>query len=98
MIIIKKNVREADVVARLGGEEFAIIFSDTSLKQGKQICERIRENIEKNAFIYKNEPIHFTVSIGMSQHKGESVYEFIDNADKALFKAKENGRNQVVVG
>jgi diguanylate cyclase (GGDEF)-like protein len=96
-MIIKNNVRESDVLARLGGEEFAVIFSETSLEEGKKICERIREAIEKTEFIYKNQPIYLTISIGMSQHHGETVYEFIDKADKALFEAKERGRNQVVV-
>lgn len=96
-MIIKNNVRESDVLARLGGEEFAVIFSNTSLEEGERICERIREAIEKTEFMYKNKPIYLTISIGMSQFQGESVYEFMDKTDKALFKAKENGRNQVVV-
>jgi diguanylate cyclase (GGDEF)-like protein len=95
--IIKQNVRESDVLARMGGEEFAVIFSDTSLEEGKKICERIREAVEKTEFIYKNQPIYLTISIGMSQHHGETFYEFIDKADQALFEAKERGRNRLVV-
>lgn len=95
--IIKNNVRESDVLARTGGEEFAIIFTDTSLDEGKRICERIRKAVEKTEFIYKSQPIHLTISIGMSQHNDETFNEFIDKTDKALFVAKERGRNQVVV-
>lgn len=95
--IIKNNLRKSDVLARIGGEEFAIIFSETSIEEGRKVCERIRDIVEKTEFIYENQPIHLTISIGMSQHQDETFYEFIDKADKALFKAKERGRNQLVV-
>lgn len=94
---IKNNVRESDVVARLGGEEFAVIFSNTSMEEGEQICERIREAIEKTEFRYKNQSIYLTISLGMSKHHGEAVNDFIDNSDRALFQAKESGRNRLVV-
>ncbi|MGE8204679.1 GGDEF domain-containing protein [Heyndrickxia sp. NPDC080065] len=94
--IIKHNVRNSDAYVRFGGEEFAIISSNTNLDEGQIIADRIREAVEQSYFTYKNEHIHITISIGVALYDGGKLEEFIEKADQALYRAKENGRNQVV--
>ena len=95
--IIKRNVRNSDAYVRFGGEEFAIILPNTHLDEGRILAERIREAVEQSDFTYNNEHIHISISMGVSLYEGEKVEGFIEKADKALYRAKENGRNQVVV-
>jgi diguanylate cyclase (GGDEF)-like protein len=93
--IIGSNVRNSDAFVRFGGEEFAVIMPNTDVSEGLIIAELIREAIEKSDFTYNNERIHFTISIGVSSYNGEELEEFIEKTDNALYKAKENGRNQI---
>ncbi|MFS0575413.1 GGDEF domain-containing protein [Sporosarcina sp. 179-K 3D1 HS] len=95
--IINKNIRNSDAFVRFGGEEFAVILPNTDVAEALIIAERIREAVEKSEFIYKNERIHFTISIGVSFYNGGTVEEFIERSDIALYKAKENGRNQIAI-
>lgn len=94
-------VRKSDVVARLGGEEFTILFPDTPVSNAKNKAEEIRKAIELLRVKLKdNTTLQFTVSIGISSLKHEIDDEFNDilkRSDDALYEAKENGRNQVIV-
>ena len=94
---MKSNIRDADVLIRMGGEEFAILLPETSLVEGRDIAERVREAVEESDFIYDNKHIPITISLGLTEYKSEKVEEFIDKTDQALYKAKANGRNQLVV-
>jgi diguanylate cyclase (GGDEF)-like protein len=95
--IINNFVRKSDVFVRFGGEEFAVILPNTEVAEGLIIAERIREAVEKSAFIYKNDVIHLTISIGVSSYNRDTAGEFIERSDNALYKAKENGRNQIAI-
>jgi diguanylate cyclase (GGDEF)-like protein len=95
--IIKSNVRNSDAFVRFGGEEFAIILPNTDFDEGIIIAEHIRKAVEKSEFTYYNDCINFTISVGVSCYSGEKVKEFIEKTDKALYKAKENGRNQIAI-
>jgi diguanylate cyclase (GGDEF)-like protein len=95
--ILRKSVRKSDGYVRFGGEEFAIILPNTDLDEGQTFAERMRTAVENSISFYQNKPIHFTISIGVALHGDESVEEFIENADKALYRAKENGRNRVEI-
>lgn len=92
--IIKETLRGADVAARYGGEEFAILLPTTSGEEAMAIAERIRHNIERADFTHRD----VTVSIGAASCSSKLcvVGDLIDAADKALYRAKERGRNQVV--
>lgn len=100
--IIKRTrplLRKNDMLARYGGEEFAVIMPETDSDGARQAAEKIRQTIEKIEFLYKNEKVRVTVSIGVStvaqgDQKQEQVFE---RSDMAVYKAKENGRNQVMV-
>ncbi|WP_241113895.1 GGDEF domain-containing protein [Neobacillus citreus] len=95
--MIKRNVRTSDAYVRFGGEEFAIMLPNTDLGEGQRFAERLRKAVNQSDFTHYNEHIPISISLGVSLYKGENVEGFIEKADKALYKAKENGRNQVVI-
>jgi len=95
---MKKVIRDFDFLARYGGEEFVLILPETGDKLAKEVAERIRSKIEHTKFLYKGERIPVTISIGCAELKeDDSVESFIERADKALYEAKNSGRNRVVV-
>ncbi|MBN2618251.1 MAG: GGDEF domain-containing protein [Spirochaetales bacterium] len=90
--------RENDIVARLGGEEFGVFLSDCDINSGYIIAEKIRKEIENKEFIYENKRLPVTTSIGISTLspwliKESTIDDLMSQADNALYKAKENGRN-----
>jgi len=89
--------RDTDVVARLGGEEFGLLFPNTSLDQASQIAERIRGAIAAIQLPQENAaPINITISIGLARLNGRySLADALERADAALYSAKGNGRNRV---
>lgn len=94
--VIKKHVpRASDLAARLGGEEFAIAFQDVDGKALEK-AEGIRADVESSVLLPNGKQV--TVSIGIAETKGRRSAEVLyKRADEALYKAKENGRNQIVV-
>lgn len=98
--LISQCVREEDMVARYGGEEMAVVLANCSLEVARQKAERIRKRIEEETFYLdgSNMPIKVTISIGVSESFGNEMPErLIERADQALYQAKNQGRNQVVV-
>ena len=98
--LCKDNLRDLEILARIGGEEFAILIPDKPLSICLNVAKRIRQVIENNVLHNLGADIRFTVSIGIcelrSQHK--DFEELIKSTDIALFKAKNQGRNQVQIG
>jgi len=93
--IMKDNFRQTDTIFRYGGEEFVVILTETSQKTAYVPMERLRKRVENNNFNFKNQQIKVTISIGISSKTDfEKASEMFDNADKALYKAKESGRNK----
>ena len=98
--ILKKQLRDTDVAGRLGGEEFIVILGETLVEGAKNFAERVREKIENQRIRKDGTIIDVTASIGVACYQArhsDQVQRLIDDADKALYRAKENGRNQVVV-
>ncbi len=98
--ILKESIRMYDVACRYGGEEFAVLLPDTSLIEAEALCNRFRERIADHVFAYNDIPVRITASLGIAAHsiKNETTtQELIDRADKALYQAKKQGRNKVVV-
>jgi diguanylate cyclase (GGDEF)-like protein len=95
---INELLRDYDLVARIGGEEFAILLPSTDLAQGHVIAERIRNAIELMRIPFENTELKITTSIGMADNSGaiETFEEMILIADRYLNFAKGNGRNQVI--
>ncbi|MGK0441425.1 MAG: diguanylate cyclase (GGDEF)-like protein [Pseudohongiellaceae bacterium] len=88
--------RETDACYRYGGEEFVIILNHTGLIGSRMISERIRKSIEKRNITHAEHTIKVTASIGIATlQKDEPATNLFDRADKALYSAKEHGRNQV---
>ena len=96
--IIIKQVRENDIAARYGGEEFVILLPFTNLDEAKKVSERIRKKIENKKFKTGSLELHITVSMGLSLFDpNKDNISFQEEADKALYEAKNNGRNQLVL-
>lgn len=98
--IIKETVRSTDIPARYGGEEFGIILIETPIKEAKTIAERIRKKVESHKFSYKGTIIRATLSTGIATfiHTQKITKgKLIERADKALYHAKHNGRNQIML-
>ncbi len=95
-----KALRESDLFGRLGGEEFGAILPENDVVPANLVAERIRQTLESLEVSFENNVIHFTVSIGVTMvYPGDKSIEIaLNRADKALYEAKNNGRNLVVVG
>lgn len=95
--MIKENVREIDLVARYGGEEFSVILPETDRKGAKIVAERIRKKIEENIFKAYDETLKATVSIGLAVYPedAETKDNIIEKSDRALYAAKNSGKNIV---
>jgi diguanylate cyclase (GGDEF)-like protein len=96
--IIKENSRQIDIAARYGGEEMAVILTNTDISAAEIVAERVRKNIESSKVNNDGTPLSVTVSIGVAQFdvlKDRDTKSLIERADKALYKSKQNGRNRV---
>lgn len=97
--LFQNELREIDILGRLGGEEFAIMLPQIDDKKAVLIAERLRMSIaEASIPLPQGDPVHLTVSIGvsMTEHSEVSVDFLLNQADKALYVAKNSGRNRVV--
>ena len=93
------SLRTVDSVGRIGGEEFLVVAPETNMDGAARLGERIRAAVEGSTFYYKSDPIRVTVSIGISYMPSpeiRSAEDMIALADKALYEAKNGGRNRVV--
>ena len=96
-------VRTSDIPVRFGGEEFVILLPNTDIKGAMSIANKIRETVENQKMILddtKENIIRFTVSIGIVEHQpsmNTDINELLHSVDKALYQAKRDGRNRVVV-
>ena len=99
--VLTQQIRPTDLLARFGGEEFAFILPETSPEEARQIAERIRSALEATKLGFDEEvekEIHVTLSLGVaSLMLGDDIHILLSRADKALYQAKENGRNCVAV-
>jgi diguanylate cyclase len=96
---LQRNLRSTDFIARFGGEEFVVLMPETSTSEAKIIAEKMRIKIEESPFNFKKEPVQMTVSFGISEFaEGETAAEVFSRADKALYEAKDKGRNKVQLG
>lgn len=92
--------RESDLVARYGGEEFAVILPDTNAADSFILAERIRKGVQDIKFIFEGKSISVSASIGLVATvpaRDCEVDQLVNAADKALYSAKQNGRNKVEV-
>ena len=97
---LQQEMRESDHLARYGGEEYAIILPDTHIQDAYIVAERIRKAVDSLRIKYEDNWIHFTMSIGIASFQtedGTASDELIKRADRAMYQAKKQGRNQSCV-
>ena len=97
--VANNTVRATDLVGRLGGEEFLILLPNTSMEEARVLAEKLRANMERHPTPWESTVIKATISIGLASTSAEENRDYdtlYTAADKALYKAKERGRNQVV--
>lgn len=97
--VVRKCIRDIDVAGRYGGEEFAVILTDTDAQGAMVVAERLRTQVEANTVYYEDHVIHFTISIGVAevQTRMSEPTLWIDSADRGLYRAKRAGRNQCYI-
>lgn len=94
---VKYTTRSEDVVARYGGEEFVILLPNTDLEEAILILSRIRRNLTKKFFLHENMRLLITFSAGLAKYQpGEQQDHIFKRADEALYRAKKNGKNQIL--
>jgi diguanylate cyclase (GGDEF)-like protein len=100
-LLVTGGARANDIAARYGGEEFAVILPHTEREMALRVAERIRRAVDDFVFNADEEPTHVTVSTGVATYPGgkgiDSMDALVRSADAALYRAKDEGRNQVVV-
>lgn len=101
--IMRSQLREYDIAARYGGEEFAILLPFTNEEEAAMVAERLRKSVENKVIDIskansdiKEKNIQVTISLGIYKFNGKDD-DLLKNADKALYQAKETGRNKVVI-
>ncbi|MBU2872500.1 GGDEF domain-containing protein [Marinobacter salexigens] len=96
---IKKRLRETDFVARFGGEEFALLFPETHAEDARAVLDKLRAHVSALPFHFGGEPVTITFSSGLAAFNPDDTEESVfDRADKALYVAKDNGRNCIKIG
>lgn len=97
--LLKETVRETDIVARIGGEEFAFILPEKNLDEAVNLIERIRLEIEKTIIVERSNPFQVTSSFGICSCSviNETLETILKKADDALYIAKNEGRNQIKI-
>jgi len=94
---IIQTLRRSDIAFRYGGEEFALILSNTDKDAAEVVAERIREAVAQLSCNEGHRSFSFTISLGLTTlSEGEHLTTFFDRADKALYEAKHSGRNKTV--
>lgn len=90
------SVRSSDIVCRVGGEEFIILISQTTLSSGIAIAEKVRDNLERSPFSMENNVVKITASIGIVEiTPNDDFADVMKKADKLLYQAKNKGKNRV---
>lgn len=97
-LILKQSIRKQDCVARWGGEEFVIMFPNTSVSDAQKVLEELRSQVEQTSFEWQGETLFITITAGIGgDHGCQSLDACLKPIDDALYHGKANGRNQVVV-
>jgi len=95
--IVRESIRPSDVVARFGGEEFVIMLPEASLDEASAVMQRVQRELTKRIFLHEHQRVLITFSAGVVQRMpGELRDALIGRADRALYAAKQAGRNRVV--
>ena len=97
--ILRSQVREQDIVARWGGEEFIFLFPETDLSGATVVAEKIRAKIERDELTAPGQPLQVTLTLGLAEvSRDDSLEASMARADRALYEGKRLGKNRVVSG
>jgi diguanylate cyclase (GGDEF)-like protein len=93
----QRTVRDSDILARLGGEEFAILLPATDLPKARYLAQRLQQAFSSQIFPVADGTVRCTASFGIAASSGQQITldDLLRQADKALFRAKEAGRDRV---
>ncbi len=95
----RERLRTTDFVARFGGEEFVVLFPETEPADARTVVDKLREDVGKLPFHFRGEPVTVTFSAGLAGFvAGDTEESVFDRADRALYQAKDAGRDQVMIG
>jgi diguanylate cyclase len=95
--IFQKATRDADFIARFGGEEFMGIFPETQLENALALANKIRQKVERSKFHYEDKRVFITASAGLATFRpGDTIDDVFKRADRALYQAKQSGRNRCI--
>jgi diguanylate cyclase (GGDEF)-like protein len=97
--LLKRNVRRTDIVARYGGDELSIILTETDRERSLEVAEKLRAVLNGHDFRWQGKPLSVKVSIGVAtvpEHGINSAHDLVHAADRALYQAKESGRDLIV--
>lgn len=93
---VRRCLRDSDIICRWGGEEFIILLKDTSSSGARRVAEKIRLVAEQHTYVFSGSALQVTVSLGLTElQPADTLQSLIGRADKALYSAKQNGRNRV---
>jgi len=94
--LVQDRIRRDEVFARYGGEEFTLLLPETGLDGARALADSIRQMVEQHAFVFQNEHIPVTISLGCSclTEEDRTVQDLIQRADEKLYEAKRQGRNR----
>ncbi|WP_271103221.1 sensor domain-containing diguanylate cyclase [Pseudomonas tohonis] len=93
---LKSGLRQSDIICRWGGEEFILLLKDTGTATAFELAEKIREQVQAQRYRFEGKELQVTVSIGLAEmHQDDSLHSLIGHADRALYRAKQAGRNRV---
>ncbi len=96
--VVSTRLRKVDFIARFGGEEFVLLMPETTAEQAFKVLDKIRSAVGNTPFRFKEDPVQITISFGMSAFVQEDTLESVfERADKALYKAKSEGRNRCII-
>lgn len=94
--ILKSSIRESDFVGRYGGEEFIVFLPETNIKSAEIVAEKLRQSVEDYNFEKIKSKITISCGVGEISIKYKTIESFIEEIDKKLYMAKEQGRNKVM--
>ena len=94
--VVRQSIRPSDIISRYGGEEFVILLPETPLEVAVQVMARVQRDLTRRFFLHNHERVLITFSAGVAQRTaGESQDQLVERADRALYKAKQAGKNRV---
>ena len=94
--LLRENTRGNDALTRMGGEEFLVVFPETTLETALEVCERLRQRVEAHPWHLLQPGLQVTLSIGLASAPPFEPAALIRDADQAMYRAKRDGRNRIV--